>query len=290
MLRDAGIIMNKPPAKVITLNLDLYSQQLRDSLTRVDPPSGNQAPGNYFIYTENGGSNEMITQEWSLIDIVNRKPIIDWLPVFQDSYNDLIRINNFLQSSGPFYPLKKDIFRALQLVKPTDIKIIIIGQDPYPGTGGNGLPVAHGLAFSTDRSNKIPASLAGVYKVLAKTIPGWVYPSHGDLTCWVKQGILLLNKCLTLDPGASGSHKNLWGEFITRVVQYIDKVNPNCVYLLWGNHAQEIAKFTTSKNVLMTSHPSPQGIHHGFINCNHFNEANDILVKQGKSPVDWSVT
>jgi uracil-DNA glycosylase len=232
-----------------------------------------------------------INQSWGVLDIITKKPIPSWIPVFNDSYNDLIRISNWLETeSKGWFPLKKDLFRAYELTPLDSVRVVIVGQDPYPGVNKNtGLPIANGLAFSTDRINTIPASLTTIYKLMQKTIPGWTYPSHGDLTCWAKQGILMLNKCLTLDGGDTGSHKNLWSDFITRVIQHIDKINPQCIYVLWGNHAQQLANLTTSKNILMSSHPSPQGARFGFNDCNHFNQINELLVQQGKTPIDWSV-
>lgn len=322
LLTNAGIIQQKP---VIAINIDLYSEQIQQALQNIKLPpvhsvstvptvqvdlSDIKLPSVPTVPTVhlplvpsvtqtdrmvyNVPSFEVnIDQSWTLLDIITKKPIQEWHQVFQESYNDLVRINNYLldieRQGGMWFPLKKNLFRSIELLPPKEVKVVIIGQDPYPGTGPNGDPIAIGLSFATEKQNKIPASLSGVYKVMQKTIVGWQYPSHGDLTCWVKHGVLLLNKCLTLNPGAPGSHKDLWGEFVTRIIHYLDKVNPNCVYLLWGNHAQEMTKYISSKHVLMSSHPSPMGIYHGFINCNHFNEANDILIAQKKSPIDWNV-
>ena len=238
--------------------------------------------------------NIEVNQSWSILDIINKKPIQSWSEVFRESYQDLIRVSTFLadqEAQGKkWFPLKKDVFNALELTPLHEVKVVIIGQDPYPGVNKDtSLPIADGKAFSTSKINKIPASLTTVFKVMQKTVNDWKYPSHGDLTAWCKQGVLLLNKCLTLDGGDSGSHKDLWGDFITRIIHAIDKVNPQCVYVMWGNHAQQLETKTVSKNKLMSSHPSPQGARFGFNDCNHFNQINEILVKQGKTPINWNL-
>lgn len=235
-----------------------------------------------------------ISQHWTLMDIVTKNPPNSWIQVFNESYKDLERISKYLQEREQegvvVYPLKKDIFRALELTSLYNVKVVIIGQDPYPGTIlSTGGPIANGLAFSSN-DNRIPQSLANIYKVLKQTVPSFIVPHHADLSPWAKQGVLLLNSCLTLDEGNSASHKGLWSEFITRLLHHIDINNPNCVYMLWGNHAQDFSRYTKSKNILMTSHPSNQAFRLGFCNCNHFNEANEILKKNNKIPIDWNLT
>jgi len=232
-------------------------------------------------------------QHWTLMDIVNKNPPNSWIQVFNESYKDLQRISTFLQEREQqgivVYPLKKDIFKALHLTKLEKVKIVIIGQDPYSGTiSSTGGPVANGLAFSSN-GTKIPQTLENIYKVLQKTITGFVRPNHADLTKWAEQEVLLLNSCLTLDDGSPASHKSLWSEFITRIIYHIDKNNPNCIYLLWGNHAQEFSKYITSKNILTTSHPSNQAFRLGFCDTNCFNEANEILKKNNKEPINWNL-
>ena len=294
ILVKTGLIKENTDNKTININInsilrdldiskysDIISKKINEiNEIKVETPQ-------YFITDD-------IDQSWTIMDIVNKKPIESWLNVFKESYNDLIRISNYIQSieaqGKVIYPLKKNIFRALVCTPLNRVKVVIFGQDPYPGVNKNTrLPIAHGLSFSTDKINPIPQSLANVYKVLQKTVANFSYPSHADLTCWAEQGVLLLNKCLTLDSGESSSHKDLWGEFVTRIIQHIDSTNPNCVYLLWGNHAQELNKYIKSKNVLMTSHPSNQGARFGFYDCNHFNETNKILTSWGQKEINWNV-
>jgi uracil-DNA glycosylase len=229
-----------------------------------------------------------IDQSWSLMDIVNKKPPLGWLELFKECYNDLIRIDSELKTKGEWFPLKEDLFRAYELTPLPNVNVVIIGQDPYFGKN-NGLPIGTGLSFSTRKGNPIPPSLNNVFKVLEKTVAGFKRPYHGDLTNWTKQGVLLLNKCLTVSEGKAGSHKNLWSEPITRTIYHIDRVNPKCVYILWGNPAQELSKIITSKYILTSSHPSPQAAYRGFMDNDHFNECNKILIDNGKVPIDWNL-
>lgn len=284
IIQSAGIIN---PIDISKIKLNFNLNDLAKELRKV--PSAPSVPS--VSYNQ---SSYEIDQSWTLMDIVSKRCPESWGPVFEQSKEDLKRINDFLLdielSGRMWYPLKRDLFKSLELIKVHLVKFVIIGQDPFPGTNSStGLPIAMGLSFSTDRSNKIPGSSVNIFKVLQKTVPGFIYPSHSDLSSWARQGGLLWNKCLTLDPGNPGSHKDLWAEFTTRLIQYIDKVNPNCIYVLWGNHAQQLARYTNSKNILMTSHPSGQGAHYGFNNCNHFNEINQILVSQGKTPINWNL-
>ena len=235
-----------------------------------------------------------IDQSWTVIDIITRKPIYSWMNLFRESYNHLIRVSEQLaayEAQGKvWFPLKKHLFRSLELTPLESVKVVIIGQDPFPGKSKNtGLPIAVGISFGTDRANPIPQSLANMYKVLQKTVPGFVYPSHGDISCWAKQGILLWNRCLTLEAGSSGSHRDLWGELTTRVIQHVDKTNPKCVYVLLGGDAQELDRTISSKNILKSSHPSNQGARFGFNTCDIFNDVNKILIADNKTPIDWNV-
>ena len=228
------------------------------------------------------------------MDIVNKNPPNSWIQVFKECYKELERISQYLSDKEKagvvVYPLKKDIFRALMLTPLDSVNLVILGQDPFPGTDrSTGKPIANGLAFSSN-GGRVPQSTQNIYKILQKTIPGFVTPNHSDLSGWAKQGVLLINTCLTLDEGSSASHKGLWSEFITRIINTIDKTNPNCVYLLWGNHAQQYANIITSKHKLMTSHPSNQGFRFGFNESNHFNEANEILKNLGKEPINWNLS
>lgn len=280
-----NVISGTSGSSGFSINFDLLSEEIKKML------SSTIATNDTVSLIIN--SNE-IDQSWTLLDIITKKPIRSWINVFNESYNDMVRINNFLidiESQGKqWYPFKKDLFRSFILTPLESVKVVIVGQDPYPGIDKKtGLPFACGLSFSTSRtSGTIPDSLKNIFAQLRKTVKDWFYNSS-DLSCWAEQGVLLLNKCLTVDSKLPGSHRDLWSEFITRVINNIDKVNPKCIYVLWGNHAQELSKTISSKNILMSSHPGNRGKRFGFVDCDHFNEINVLLKGMDKKEIDWNV-
>ncbi|MFD2167642.1 uracil-DNA glycosylase [Thalassotalea euphylliae] len=185
------------------------------------------------------------------------------------------------------YPPKEEVFNAFRVPAFDQIKVVIIGQDPYHGPDQ-----AHGLCFSVKPGIKPPPSLANMYKELAKDIDGFHIPEHGYLQGWAEQGVLLLNTVLTVEAGQAHSHKHLgWEQFTDRVIEKISEHSSGVVFLLWGSHAQKKGKsIDTQKHAVLTApHPSPLSAHRGFFGCRHFSQTNDILVQQGKSPINWQV-
>lgn len=189
------------------------------------------------------------------------------------------------------HPAKENIFRALALVAPEEVKVIVVGQDPYP-TPGN----AHGLSFSVDRTAKIPASLKTIFAELERSIEGWVKPTSGDLRAWAAQGVLLLNSILTVRTREPLSHANLgWEKFTRAVLQHAQQRASFVIFLLWGAKAAAIADpiVDTSKHlVLRGSHPSRMAQNQmpperKFVGNGHFAEANRQLVAKGRAPIDW---
>ncbi|OCQ20540.1 uracil-DNA glycosylase [Pseudoalteromonas luteoviolacea] len=185
------------------------------------------------------------------------------------------------------YPPEDKVFEAFKATELDQVKVVILGQDPYHGPNQ-----AHGLCFSVLPGIKPPPSLANMYKELAQDIPGFEIPNHGYLLPWAEQGVLLLNTVLTVEQGQAHSHKHLGWEHFTDVV--IDKINTHCegiVFLLWGSHAQKKGKAIDSKrhHVLRAPHPSPLSAHRGFFGCKHFSQANDLLQSMGKRPINWQV-
>jgi len=185
------------------------------------------------------------------------------------------------------YPEDSKIYRAFDFVDLDAIKVVILGQDPYHGSGQ-----AQGLAFSVDESAKIPPSLVNIYKALAVDIAGFVIPSHGDLTAWASQGVLLLNTVLTVQKGQAHSHAKLgWEIFSGELIKVVSAKNPGCVFLLWGAHAQNKGHAIDHNKhlVLKSVHPSPLSAYRGFFECEHFSKANKWLAKQGVDPVNWHI-
>lgn len=238
-----------------------------------------------------------IDQKWSILDVALRACPTGWENVFQDALPELIELNNILiqkETLGEtFYPLKMNIFKAFEMCALNNVKVVIIGQDPYYTTDWQGFPIAQGASFSVSRTAPIPMSLRNIFTEIERTIPGFMLPNHGDLSEWMRQGVLLLNTCLTVKAGEAGSHYkkgNIWLGFLGKVLRAICSINPKCVYMLWGREAEKIEPMLTGRpNVLKAPHPSGRSAYLGFFGCNHFVEANKILISQGKIPIDWSI-
>lgn len=183
------------------------------------------------------------------------------------------------------YPPKELVFEAFRVTPLDQVRVVILGQDPYHGPGQ-----AHGLCFSVLPGIAPPPSLQNMFKELARDLPDFRPPNHGCLMRWAEQGVLLLNTVLTVEEGRAHSHANLGWEQFTDVV--VDKLNSSCaglVFLLWGAHAQKKgARIDRQRHHVLTApHPSPLSAHRGFIGCGHFSKANQILDNQGLPPIDW---
>ncbi|MBI2520796.1 MAG: uracil-DNA glycosylase [Bdellovibrio sp.] len=184
------------------------------------------------------------------------------------------------------YPHGRDIFNAFNFTPFDQVKVVIIGQDPYHGPGQ-----AHGLCFSVLPDIPIPPSLANIYKEISDEFQTPV-PNHGCLIDWAKQGVLLLNTTLTVEQHRAMSHAGKgWEKFTDRVVEVLNSYRQNLVFLLWGSHAQKKAQNVDRKKhlVLTAPHPSPLSAYRGFFGCGHFKVANQYLNDQGAHAINWSV-
>lgn len=188
-------------------------------------------------------------------------------------------------STHSVFPAAPQIFRALQEISPTRVRVVILGQDPYPTRGH-----AHGLAFSVDADTKLPRSLVNIFRELEDDL-GLPAPRTGDLSDWSQQGVLLLNSVLTVREGDAGSHRNRgWEHFTDAVLSSLNDNQPHLVFVLWGADAQKKqALIDTSKHTVLTSaHPSPLSARRGFWKSRPFSRANEALVRHGGQPVQWS--
>lgn len=184
------------------------------------------------------------------------------------------------------YPPKEDIFRALKQTPYRDVKVVILGQDPYHGRGQ-----AEGLSFSVRPGVRIPPSLHNIHKELAADL-GVPIPNHGSLMHWANQGVLLLNAVLTVREGEPNSHKGLgWEHFTDAVISLLNDREIPMVFILWGSHAQKKGAFIDRKRhkVLESTHPSPFAAHKGFLGSRPFSASNAFLTEHGIEPVDWSI-
>lgn len=205
---------------------------------------------------------------------------------FQKPYFKLLEEYIELErNSSIIYPSAKDTFNALTLTSFENTKVIIIGQDPYHAPNQ-----AHGLSFSVNYGIKIPPSLANIYKELKSDI-NFSIPSHGNLTTWANQGVLLLNATLTVRGGEPGSHqKKGWETFTDAIIKLISNEKQNCVFLLWGNFAKtKVNLIDLEKHlVLSAAHPSPLA-GGAFFGCKHFSKTNEYLISKKIKPINWAI-
>jgi uracil-DNA glycosylase len=184
------------------------------------------------------------------------------------------------------YPSMYDIFNALKYTDYEDVKVVILGQDPYFNPGQ-----AHGLSFSVKKGVPIPPSLQNIYKELQRDL-GLTIPDHGELTAWARQGVLLLNATLTVRQGEPNSHQRLgWEQFTDRVIEALDQRPEPMVFLLWGNNAIKKASRIDPEHhlVLKTTHPSPLSASRGFNGCSHFSQTNQFLMENYGEAIDWQI-
>lgn len=187
------------------------------------------------------------------------------------------------------FPLREDIFSFLRYVSLPDVRVVILGQDPYYTMEQSGFPTAHGLAFSVPRGAKIPPSLRNIFTE--------IYNNHEDIKLtsgclipWATQGVLLINSSLTVEENKPGSHQNVWSTVVYKILQYVVEVNPRVILVGWGAEAQKILNQIGSSKTsrLYSSHPSPLSANKGFLGCGHFSKINKILTSRGEEPIDWS--
>lgn len=191
-----------------------------------------------------------------------------------------------LRSGKVIFPPPKQIFAALEATPFDQVKVVILGQDPYHGPGQ-----AHGLCFSVQPGVAVPPSLRNMYVELQRDL-GFSPPRHGCLTRWAEQGVLLLNAVLTVEQGLANSHQGKgWEGFTDSIIDTLNREREGLVFMLWGSYAQAKGKLIDSRRhcVLKAPHPSPLSAHRGFIGCGHFSAANEYLMRHGKSPVDWTL-
>lgn len=190
------------------------------------------------------------------------------------------------QEGKIIYPPGTLIFNAFNTTPLAQVKVVIIGQDPYHGAGQ-----AHGLCFSVQHGIKPPPSLVNIYKELYADV-GFNIPTHGCLQKWAEQGVFLLNAILTVESNKPASHqKKGWENFTNAVIQKLSEQRNGLVFLLWGNYAQQKATLIDEKKhtILKAAHPSPFSAYNGFLGCKHFSKTNEILQSQGITPIDWQV-
>lgn len=215
----------------------------------------------------------------------------DWKDVLKDEFDEpyFNKLVAFLkqekQAGKIIYPPGPQIFGAFELTAFKDVRVVIIGQDPYHGAGQ-----AHGLCFSVNKGVAMPPSLQNIFKELQADIPEFTIPEHGNLSAWAKQGVLLLNATLTVEKDKAGSHQGKgWEQFTDTIIKRISEEKKHVVFILWGKFAQSKAALVDEAKhlVLKAAHPSPFSAYNGFFGCRHFSKTNDYLIQQHLKPIEW---
>lgn len=204
----------------------------------------------------------------------------------QPYFSEIVRFIKTEKAAGKtVYPPGSQIFHAFEATPFDQLKVVILGQDPYHGLGQ-----AHGLCFSVADGVKPPPSLVNIFKELHEDV-GMAIPKTGNLDPWASQGVLLLNAALTVRAGEPNSHAQVWGPFTDAVIRAVSEKKKDIVFLLWGKFAQDKQALINGKrhHILTAAHPSPFSADKGFFGCRHFSRANELLVSEGKEAIDWSL-
>lgn len=213
----------------------------------------------------------------------------NWYELLKDEFgsSNFKNLQKFLDeeyANYKIYPSPEKVFNALNLTRYEDVKVVIIGQDPYHQPGQ-----AHGLCFSVESGTKLPPSLQNIYKEIEEEM-GQKSITKGDLTEWAKQGVLLLNAVLTVRESAPNSHKNRgWEQITKKIISLLNSREKSVVFILWGANAIEMGKNIDKERhfVLSCAHPSPLSAYSGFFGCGHFRRANAILKQLGEKEINW---
>ncbi|MFC0179973.1 uracil-DNA glycosylase [Thorsellia kenyensis] len=198
----------------------------------------------------------------------------------------LLQIQNE-RKKKTIYPTDEKLFNAFELTPLNEIKIVILGQDPYHGPNQ-----ANGLAFSVNKGVAIPPSLKNIYKAISYDYPEQTIPTDGDLSFLAKQGVFLLNATLTVEANEANSHSNIgWQFFTDEVIRTINKHRQGVIFLLWGKYAQKKSALIDEKKhyILKAPHPSPLSAHRGFITCGHFKQSNSLLQRNNQDIINWTM-
>jgi len=214
-----------------------------------------------------------------------------WDEILKDEFTEpyYLKLREFLKreySSRAIYPPMFDIYNAFKFTDYHDVKIVILGQDPYHGDGE-----AHGLAFSVKKGIAIPPSLRNIYKELNQSL-GCYIPNNGYLEKWARQGVLLLNTALTVRKDIANSHRNVgWEIFTDKVIKILNEREKPIIFMLWGSNAKAKSMLINRmRHIVLTSvHPSPLSASRGFFGCGHFKTANEELIRMGQTPIDWQI-
>jgi uracil-DNA glycosylase len=216
-----------------------------------------------------------------------------WLNVLKEEFEQeyMLQLKQFLleqkKAGEVIYPKSEDIFNAFKLTPFDNVKVVILGQDPYHRPNQ-----AHGLSFSVQKGNKHPPSLKNIFKELTEDIVGFETPIDGDLTQWAQQGVLLINATLTVNAGLAGSHQQQgWEIFTDKIIATLSEKREDLIFILWGKFAQAKEELIDSAkhHIIKSHHPSPFSAYGGFFGSKPFSKTNEILKSLGKEEINWSL-
>lgn len=234
---------------------------------------------------------------WSWGDIITKYSPPTWEAIFEGTAEERQIIARVLEDQllhcNDFYPRKENLYKAFELTRLEEVKVVILGQDPYPQKMINGEPKARGLSFSIAKEDgNIPSSLRNIFAEIEREYKeaglSYTKPKNGDLSGWARQGVLLLNMALTIIPGERNSHRGIWKSFITKTLKELLDANPDIILVLWGHEAGLIKRYIKGE-ILESGHPSSEAVNRGgnFIGNGHFLDINRRLEKIGRKPIVW---
>ena len=216
----------------------------------------------------------------------------NWFNLLENEFNsqEYINFSKWLENeyhTTTIFPKAENVFNALNLVKFDDVKVVIVGQDPYFN-----INQAHGLSFSVEKNIAVPKSLQNIYRELHDDL-GCYIPNHGNLTKWATQGVLLLNSVLTVECGKPNSHTGKgWEKITTKIISLLNEREKPVIFMLWGANAKAFTKYITNNQhyILTSAHPSPMSANQGgWFGCKHFSKTNNILTSLNNNPIDWQI-
>ena len=226
----------------------------------------------------------------SIYDCLYGKNYPGWSEKLEEHKSAVLQLSKLIEKKekefGEFYPLRENVFKALEMTPLDKVKVVIWGQDPYPTLLPNGKPRAQGYSFGVDKEDQVPQSLNNIYKEIKENFPTFTPPAHGDLTWLAEQGILFMNQSLTFCPANPKLYLNLWNRFTYIIIKILNENVEGCIHLLWGKQCEPLIEHIRSREIHQASHPSPFSARRGFFGCKHFLKVNIILENRKKTKIE----
>jgi len=217
----------------------------------------------------------------TIYEALFKQDLGDWTPALKKYDKNILQISRMIKQKvdqyGEHYPHEENVFKFLKITPLEKVKVVIWGQDPYPTLLPDGTPRAQGYSFGVSREDEVPKSLQNIYREIKDNFSNFQAPDHGDLTWLADQGVLFMNQSLTYSPNNPKAYLNIWNRFIYIIITIINEKVDNCIHLLWGKECEKLAEYIRSREVYITSHPSPMSARRGFLGCKHFLKVNVTL-------------